>query len=397
MPAPPALTPAASAPPTPDGRPHVLFALVGDVRRSSRALRQLRALRAVDASVEVLTLGPPPRGPFLAEGLPLGPGLRVRALDRPPGHGPRFFWGAHRRFRTTAVATPAAVYLASDLYTLPGLADAAEQHGGRVVFDSRELYAHLDSSAGRPWVRAVWGAVERRAIRRADVVFTVNRSIAERLARTYGIAPPTVLHNAPEARPVPASGRLRAALGLAPDRPIVLYQGLLREGRGLPQLIAAMEAVPEAVLAVIGEGPMEEALRRQAAPLGDRVRFLGFILPDDLPAYTADADLGALLIEPRTESLRLALPNKLFEYLSAGVPVLASPGPEMRRVVETFDVGLVADPDDPHALTAALRRGLTDEPARARWRSHAPRALAAHAWEPDAERFQQTILDLLPA
>src|SRR5699024_314336 len=135
--------------------------------------------------------------------LPLGDGLRARVLPTPAGRGPRFFWAAHRRFRAAALATPAALYLASDLYTLPALADAARRHGARLTFDSRELYAALDSSAGRPWVRAGWGAVERRYIGRADAVFTVNHAIAERLTRAYGIAPPVVLYNAPERRAVP--------------------------------------------------------------------------------------------------------------------------------------------------------------------------------------------------
>lgn len=387
--------PTGMAPPTRDGRPHVVFALVGDVRLSSRALRQLRALRAMDATVEILTLGPAPDGPLLAEGLPLGPGLRVQTLPTPSGSGPRFFWAAHRRFRAAAMRTPAALYLASDLYTLPGLADAARRWGGRVIFDSRELYAHLDSSAGRPWVRAVWTAIERRAIHRADAVFTVNKSIAERLARTYSIPLPLVLHNVPAQQSVPVTDRLRDACGIAPGRRIVLYQGLLREGRGLRQLITAMEALPEADLVMIGDGPMADALTLQAAVLGPRAHFLGFIPPDQLLAYTAGADLGVLLIEPLTESLRLALPNKLFEYLMAGLPVLASPGPEMRRVVETYEVGLIADPDTPHALITALRHALTDETARARWRANMARALNAYAWEPDAVRFRQTILDLL--
>ncbi|MDX1420277.1 MAG: glycosyltransferase family 4 protein [Rubricoccaceae bacterium] len=375
-------------------RPDVLFALVGDVRGSSRALRQLRALRDAGLSAEVLTLGPP-LGDALGEGLPLDGRLRARVLPTPPGRGPRFFWAAHRAFRAAALARPAGLYLASDLYTLPGLAEAARHHGARLAFDSRELYAALDSSAGRPWVRGVWRAVERRAIRRADAVFTVNRAIAERLSRAYGIPPPVVLHNAPARQPVPATDRLRRAAGIGDGPPIVLYQGGLRPGRGLPALVDAVAAVPEAALVVIGDGPMEAALRRQAAPLGDRVRFLGFVGPDELPALTAGADLGTLLIEPLTESLRLALPNKLFEYLMAGVPVLAGPGPEVRRVVERYDVGLVADPADPGAVAAALRRALTDETARTRWRANAPRALDAHAWEHDAARFQQTLLDLL--
>ena len=347
------------------------------------------------AFVEVLMLGEQPEDEDFAEGLPLGPNLLVRAMPVPRGRGPRFFWRVHRLFSSAASEIPAAVYIASDLYTLPALAAASSKHGGRLVFDSRELYAHLDSTAGRPWVRGVWATVEKRYIRRADAVLTVNSSIAGRLAAAYGIERPLVLHNVPAHSNIPRSNRLREELGLPDNRRIVLYQGGLREGRGLPQLIDAVAEVPDAQLVVIGDGPFEVKAKHLAAPLGERARFLPFTPPDALPYYTASADLGAMLTEPLTESLRLALPNKLFEYLMAGIPVLAGRTPEVQHVVESFDVGLVVDPNDRQKLITSLRRALFNETDRARWRANAAKALNAYAWERDATRFQQLIHDLL--
>lgn len=318
------------------------------------------------------------------------------SLARPEGRGPRWFWDAHRRVKEALRSVIADLYLASDLYVLPACAAAASTREARLVYDSREIYTHLDSSAGRPWVRWLWGGVEHRYITRADAVLTVNEHIADFLSERYGIARPVVLYNAPEMTEAPpVSNRLRKDLGLD-DRPIVLYQGLLREGRGLPALVQAMREVEDAHLVIVGEGALEAELRRSLKALGTRGHLLPFIPPDRLPAVTASADLGAMIYKDHTLSVRWSLPNKLFEYLAAGLPVLASPLPEIRRVIETHDVGLLADPDDPVAVAAALRRALTDSEARARWIGNASAALSAYSWSNGAVHFQTLISDLLP-
>lgn len=368
----------------------LLFAYLGDPSASSRALRQLRALAAIGVEATVVGFG------ALGDAGALPSGLDVQMLPLPPGSGPPVFWRAHRALRAYAARAPASLYLASDLYVLPALAGAAARHGGRLVFDSRELYAALDASAGRPFVSATWRAVEGRYIRRADAVLTVSEGIADRLAAAYGIERPTVIPNVPDGSPPVPSDRLQRALGVPDDgRALVLYQGLFREGRGLTSLLEAARSVDAVRVVLVGEGPLEGRVRALAAPLGDRAAVHPFVPPRELPSWTVGADVGACLIEPLTDSLRLSLPNKLFEYLNAGVPVLASPLPEIRRAVEPFGVGVLADPDDPPAVARALRLA-SDPDARARWREAIPDARAAFSSTEATRRFQQLLQTLLP-
>lgn len=371
--------------------PRILFAYLGDPSASSRAVRQLRALAALNADVAVLGVGE------VNDPNALPDEVKVQMLSRPEGQGPRWFWAVHRALQNEIRRQPAALYLASDLYVLPALAAAAERHGGALVFDSRELYAHLDASAGRPLVRATWQAVERRYIRRADAVLTVNDSIADVLASTYRIPRPTVLPNVSDRPSPPPSTRLQHELAIPDDgRLLVLYQGLFRDGRGLQGLLTAAREIDSVRLTFIGEGPFEAEMREQALPLGERAIIHPFVHPTDLPDFTVGADLGACLIEPLTESLRLSLPNKLFEYLNAGVPVLASPLPEIQRIVQAFDVGTLADPADSGAIVEALHQA-SSPTARSSWRSRIPDALAHVSPTAVTARFQRVIQSLLPS
>ena len=371
--------------------PDVVFALTGDVRRNSRALKQLRALAALGAMTEALTFGPPAAETWLETG------IRLRVLPRPPGSGPRFFGRIHRLFAEAARAIPARVYHASDLYTLAAMHAAARHHNGRLVYDARELYPHVAATAGRPWVRTMWRFVERRHIRHADAVFTVSDSIAERLAQTYGLPRPVVLHNVPPYRSVTSSGYLRAQTGTAPDTVVLLHQGQIQKDRGCLLLADAMRDVHGAVLVFLGGGPLKPLLRQhvRTASLDDRIRFFDPVPPDALLPVTASADAGITLLEDTCLNHRFALPNKLFEYLMAGLPVLASDLPEIRSVVETFEVGCVVDPADRAALVETLQRMVDDKPARARWAANAPRVFETFSWEKASQRFKQAYQNLL--
>ncbi len=368
----------------------VLFLLLGDASGSSRALRQLRVMSEMGLRVEAVGVG------AVRDTRAMPPGVRYTALAMPPGSGPRLFWAAHRMLRTAALSRPARIVHASDLHVLPAAAAAAKAHGARLAYDAREWYAGLDAAAGRPYVSWAWRAVEHRFAPRADVVFTVNDAIADRLAAERHIARPAVVRNTSDVGRWPRTGALRRLIDVADDVPLVLYQGLLRPGRGLVALIEATARVPDVHLVIIGEGSLDDELQALGARLAPgRTHHLPFTPPDALRTLTPDADLGALALEPLTESLRLALPNKLFEYAAADVPILAGAGiVPLRDAVETHGAGVVADPTDVPALADALRRGL-DPAARPAFRDGLVRLRDTFRWEDDAARFRDAYASLL--
>ncbi|HMB93414.1 MAG TPA: glycosyltransferase family 4 protein [Rhodothermales bacterium] len=369
----------------------IVFALTGDVRRNSRALKQLRSLATLGVTIDVYTLGAPAATETMEEN------IRLHFLPRASGSGPGFFARNHRTFREATRSAQARVYHASDLYNLPAMRATARQHGGKLVYDARELYPYVASTAGRPTVRQFWRVVEGYYIRRADAVFTVSESIADQHVAMYGIPRSTVLYNAPPFDSVTPSTALRDLTGVSDDTVVLLHQGQIQKDRGCLLLTDAMRDMRGAVLIFLGGGPLKPALEAHVEKTGlnDRVRFLDPVPPDDLLPVTASADVGITLLEDTCLNHRFALPNKLFEYLMAGLPVLASDLPEIRKVVKGFDVGAVVNPTDREALVKRMQDMADDKQARQRWQANAPRVFETFNWESASQRFIRIYQDLL--
>lgn len=351
--------------------------MYGDLRNNSRALRQLRVLGGAGLRIRIVAAGPG------EPGAPEIPGASLCAISISGLSGPSFFLELHRRMREALLETPARLYHASGLYVLPAACAAARKFGGRAVYDARELYTHVSATAGRPWVRAFWYLLERRYIRRADAVLTVGNAIADRLAETYGVDRPAVLYNIPDQKS-PSLSPSPLVLDLDSDTVTLLHQGYMMKDRGCEQLVDAMRDIEGAMLVFLGGGPLRPVLEKQTADAGiaDRIRFVDSVPADRLPAYTASADLGITLLQDTCLNHRFALPNKLFQYFMAGLPVIASDLPEIRRVVAPHEVGIMVEPGNRTALVTALRRAIAQKPLREQWRRNIPRVF--ETFNPDS-------------
>ncbi|HEY7830567.1 MAG TPA: glycosyltransferase [Solirubrobacteraceae bacterium] len=221
--------------------------------------------------------------------------------------------------------------------------------GARVVYDSHELWADRNGRwEWRPWLLAS----EALFVRLADAVLTASPGYADALAHRYRVARPTVVRNIPDIPSKAASG---------PEQPpCVVYVGGLMPGRGLEQTIDAL-ALTEAIrLRMVGPGSAgyraSLVARAQAAGVMDRVALEPPVPPAYVPALLGSAMAGLCLIQPVCRSYELTLPNKLFEYAAAGVPVLASDLPVIAAVVRGNGLGEVVPPNDPPGIAAALQR-----------------------------------------
>lgn len=299
-----------------------------------------------------------------------------------------------RQGRAAARRDPGAdLYHGMAYMGIPVALRLASRTGAPAVYDVRDLYADARSLARLPApARHLMVARERRWVRRADAVITVNDALADVLAGRFGIPRPAVVVNCPP-RWEPAGDRPRrfhAALGLPASARIILYHGGLEPERGIEQLLAAVPSLPAgAHVVLLGYGRLRPAIEARIGAddaVRDRVHLLDAVPPADLADWVASADVAVVAIQPTTLNHRLSTPNKLFEALGAGVPVVASDFPGMRAIVVGDPggaLGAVCDPTDPAALAAAVRDILArDETAGADLRA---RCLAAaherYTWE----------------
>ncbi len=369
----------------------IVFVVTGDLRYNSRALKQLDLLSQKGCTVLAVGLA----GQSSIERL--DDHVTIRMLPRPAGQGPRFFRRCHQLFKTFASAQPARIYHASDLYNLPALAQAASRHQAKLVYDARERYPYVASTAKRPWVSWFWEMTESRYIKQADIVFTVSQSIASHIAASYNIETPDVLYNVPAFREYEPSDVLRTAFQVLANKKIVLHQGKMQKDRGCMLIARAMQYVEGAVLVFLGDGPLKPIVESEVERLGleDKIKFKPPVAPADLHAHTCSADIGVTLLEDTCLNHRYALPNKLFEYLMAGLPVLASDLPEMGRIVEEYEVGRVVYPKDPVEIGRVLQQ-MIDAPAADQKRmAQTAKVFETFNWEEASEVFWRNYKNLI--
>jgi glycosyltransferase involved in cell wall biosynthesis len=360
---------------------HVAMLLHKSVQFDSRVRREASALAAAGHRVTVLELAAVPGGRAVLEGFErrscLPPAWMRRHL---PFHLYRLaFLASFVRWQVRL--RPDVIHAHDAAMLLPGIL-GARLTSARLVYDSHELATSVPYRE-RAWALFVQ-AVEHLLVPRCAAVITVSDGIARELRRRYGLArDPTVVRNV-TALQVRGRGGLRVRLGIDTDAQLVLHQGAPAPARGCEVLLDAIQRLPGAHLAFLGdpEPGYGEVLRQgiRARGLEERVTLLASVPLEDLLAHTAEADVGVTLLQDTCANHRLALPNKLFEYIAAGVPVVASELPEMRSLIERHGVGWCVPPGDPAALAEALDEALRRRRADPELHERLSRAAAELSW-----------------
>ena len=320
--------------------------------------------------------------------------IRLRLLSRPwqnrllspPIKYLEFAW----RVWQLAGREPAHVYHANDANTLPAAWLGAHRNHAKLIYDAHELETGRSFSSSKisKIYRKIWVFPERIFIHRTNCVITVSSSIAAELAEIYDIPLPQVILNCPEKSAILVSDRLRKELNIHESQKIILYQGVVTAGRGLEAFLNATQVLENTVGVILGDGPALKVFRDQVrSGEWQRVYFPGKVSLTDLPIYTASADLGIVLTQDTCLNHHYSLPNKLFEYMHAGLPVICSDLPEMARVVRDYQVGELTDPGDPSAIVNSIKSILADPVRFAQMKANTLNASNDFNWQNESKKL----------
>lgn len=268
--------------------------------------------------------------------------------------------------------------------------------GARLIYDAHELETESASLVGRPRKKAILKILERVFIRFCDHTIVVGTGIADWYRAAYAGVRVTAIHNYPRRRSAALGGRddrLRRILNIPPDKTVFIYQGVLEEDRGIPLLLETFSAglVPDGVFVAMGYGTLEPAIR-QTAEASPYVRFQPAVPPEQILAWTSGADFGLTLLPAVCLSYRLSLPNKFFEYLQAGLPVIvANDLVEMKNLVREFDLGEITALD---VASVAATLGSMSVDSRRRLATNIEAAADRFVWEAEALRLEALYRDV---
>ena len=286
-----------------------------------------------------------------------------------------------------------AILFSNDLDTLLPNFLVARLKRKHLIYDSHEYFTEVPELVSRPKVQAIWRSIERRILPKLTFALTVNASIAELYKKAYGIDM-KVLRNMP--KPLDKASKTRKELGLPEDKKIVILQGSgINMHRGSEEAVEAMRYINNAVLLIIGSGDVLDILKRNVKDFGieDKVIFKGRMPYAEMMSHTQLADLGLTLDKDTNINYRYSLPNKVFDYIQAGIPVLGSDLVEVKRIVQEFSVGQIVESVEPKAIALAITNMLSSSKV-SEWKANSIKASKELNWDAESKVLREMIIGI---
>jgi len=365
----------------------ITISVINDLVTDQRVRRMIGTLLKEDSEVFLI-------GRLLPNSLPM-PAVsyrykRLRMLFR---KGPLFYAFFNiRLFFILLFRKRPDLLISNDLDTLLANYLVSRIRRIPILYDSHEYFTEVPELIHRPGTKKVWERIEKRILPNISYAITVSDSIAEAYSEKY-TNNFRVIRNLSESR-VPESDP--AFHDHYPSRYKVIYQGALNLGRGLEMLISSMQWIQDTTLLIAGDGDIRIELQKlvQKLKVADKVIFLGKMPPQMLHKITSQCDLGFSLEEDMGLNYRMALPNKIFDYIQARIPVLCSDLPEMRNLIENYQVGEIVNEREPKKIASQILEILQNKQNRSRWVNNLDVAAIDLCWENEEKKLVKVLNEI---
>lgn len=289
-----------------------------------------------------------------------------------------------------------------DVYTLPIGEKIYNNFNKKIkfVYDSHELWSEASNNKTMPKVLLNYqNKLEAKIIKNCDNVITVSDSIAHHLKKIYSLNfIPQVIRNIPYKREIKQRNLFRERFNIKDNQKIILYQGAVASGRGIELLLDAVSKMnDDFVLVVLGNGDKVNKYKAMSTEkhLEQKVFFHEAVSPEVLVNYTASANLGMCLINNYCLSYYYCLPNKMFEYIQAEIPIICSDFPDMRKVIDEYQIGEVANPEDADSVSMAIIKILKDDKIYNFYKKNCENAKIELNWQVEEKKLVNLYKNLL--
>ncbi|MRR19339.1 glycosyltransferase [bacterium] len=371
-----------------------VITVISDLSTDMRVQKQ--ALLLADTGWSVTVIGREQGSP-----LPCSlPGVSVKKIRVPWRKGPAMYIMFNLSLLRHLLFRRFDLCIACDLDTLVPCYAVTLLRRKRMIYDAHEYFTGQHGLAERRFKHMTWKLLEKIILPHIRYMITVSDSIAGLYSREYGVNPVVIRNLAPSVTHL--SPHKRTGLGAADDELLVVFQGSgINEGRGARELISAMEGLDRVRLVIIGSGDIIDNLRLSAMQVtaGDRILFLPRMPWEEMMRYTMCCDAGLSLDTDTCINQRYSLPNKLFDYIAAGIPAVVSPLPEVSSIIESYGCGLVLTEVSPHAIRNALEKLRDDRGYLLRLKEKAREAHKELTWEREKvteQEFLKSVIELKP-
>ena len=306
--------------------------------------------------------------------------------------GPLFYFSLTFTFFFRLLFSKFDVIYANDLDTLLPAYLVSKLRGKVLIYDTHEYFTGVPELVKRPRIRAIWKSIESSIFPKLKYVFTVNKSIADLYASEYKVEP-LVMRNIPIAEEVQLISN-RMELGLPENKYLIILQGNgINIDRGAEEAVEMMKHLDDCALIIVGSGDVIPILENTVnqEKLQDKVLFFSRRPYKELAQFTLNCDLGLSLDKPTNINYQLSLPNKLFDYIRAEIPVLASNLIEVSNVVNKFVGGEIALNCEPNYLALKVKKLKNNKPQHDIYKANCKKAKLQLTWENESK----TLLNLL--